>query len=396
MDRIRDSIAERWKELSGERNWQRLLEPLDNDLREYIIHYGEMTEAAYDAFNIERVSKYAGDCRYSMKNLFSSVGLIVSHPFVYKPTKYLYATSKISVPGSFLLRSLSREAWDKESNWIGYIAVATDEGKAALGRRDIVIAWRGTVQYVELGTGMNFPMVSAADLLGDDTDFNPLVHQGFLSMYTSDDPLSHFNKTSVRDQIFEELKRLLDEYKDDEISLTLTGHSLGGALSTICAADIIANGLNKIKNRTEKCPVTVFAFGCPRVGDKYFKDIFERSKDVHVLRISNVPDGVPYIPPIGFSEVGQELKVDSRKSFYVRAGNLVTWHDMELYLHTVAGTQGEKDFFRLEVKRDIALINKWTRELKDEYLVPGFWWREKNKCMVQQDDGSWQLEDHEL
>ncbi|XP_065874844.1 phospholipase A1-IIgamma-like [Euphorbia lathyris] len=395
MDGIR-GVAERWKELSGEKSWQKLLEPLDIDLRRYIIHYGEMSEAAYDAFNVEKVSKYAGDCRYSMQNLFSSVGLTAANPFVYKPTKYLYATSKINLPDCFIVRSLSREAWDKESNWIGYIAVATDEGKAALGRRDIVIAFRGTVQYAELGTGMNFPLVSAADLLGDDTDFNPLVHQGWLSMYTSDDPLSQYNKTSVRSQIVEELKRLLDEYKDEEISLTLTGHSLGGALSTLCAADIIVNGLNRIENRTEKCPVTVFAFGCPRVGDKYFKDLFDRSKDVHVLRISNAPDGVPHIPPIGFSEVGQVLKIDTRKSFYVRTGNLVTWHDMELYLHGVAGTQGRRDLFRLDVKRDIALINKWTSILKDEYLVPGSWWGEKNKSMVQQEDGSWQLEDHQI
>ncbi|KAJ0601315.1 putative phospholipase A(1) [Helianthus annuus] len=55
-----------------------------------------------------------------------------------------YATAKISVPEAFFLRSLSREAWDRESNWIGYIATTTDEVSKALGRREIYIAWRGT------------------------------------------------------------------------------------------------------------------------------------------------------------------------------------------------------------------------------------------------------------
>ncbi|WCJ30933.1 alpha/beta-Hydrolases superfamily protein [Euphorbia peplus] len=273
----------------------------------------------------------------------------------------------------FSPRSLSREAWNNESNWIGYIAVATDEGKVALGRRDIVIAWRGTIRYMEIGTGFDYPMVSADDLLGEQKDI--FVHEGWLSMYTSADPVSQYNKTSVRDQIIEELKRLLDQYKDEEISLTLTGHSLGGALSTLCAADIIFHGFNKIQNENQLkiCPVTVFAFACPHVGNKDFKYIFDRSEDVHVLRISNAPDAVPKLPPFGFEEIGQELKIDSRKSFYVRGGNLQTWHDLELYLHSVAGTQG----------------------LKDEYLVPGSWWCEKHKCMVQQEDGSWKLEDHQ-
>uniref|UniRef100_M1AQA0 Phospholipase A1 n=1 Tax=Solanum tuberosum TaxID=4113 RepID=M1AQA0_SOLTU len=155
------SMAEKWEELSGKKNWDGLLNPLDVDLRKYIIQYGEKAEVTYDTFISDKASKYAGASRYSMENLFSNVGLDASK---YRVTKYFYATSSMPfpdtvitesnfpLPDAFITKSLSREAWSKESNFMGYVAVATDEGKVSLGRRDIVIAWRGTIQIMDSTT----------------------------------------------------------------------------------------------------------------------------------------------------------------------------------------------------------------------------------------------------
>lgn len=118
-----------------------------------------------------------------------------------------------------------------------------------------------------------------------------------------------------------------------------------------------------------------------------------------MLRTRNLPDVIPIYPPIGYSEVGDEFPIDTRKSPYMKSpGNLATFHCLEGYLHGVAGTQGtnKADLFRLDVERAIGLVNKSVDGLKDECMVPGKWRVLKNKGMAQQDDGSWELVDHEI
>ncbi|KAL0323251.1 UNVERIFIED_CONTAM: Phospholipase A1-IIgamma [Sesamum angustifolium] len=146
-------------------------------------------------------------------------------------------------------------------------------------------------------------------------------------LMTRDQP---FNKTSARNQVLTEVRRLVEEYKNEEISITVTGHSLGAAVSTLNAIDLVVNGYNRPRDMPDKaCPVTAFLFASPRVGDYKFR------------------------------------------------------------------TQGSRGGFKLEVNRDIALVNKYLDGLKDEYCVPVSWWCEKHKGMVQQEDGSWKLMDHE-
>ena len=89
--------------------------------------------------------------------------------------------------------------------------------------------------------------------------------------------------------MIKEVKRLVEEYKDEEVSITVTGHSLGASLATMNAVDIAFNKINKASNGKE-FPVTAFAFASPKVGDIQFKATFDKLKHLHILRIHNLLD----------------------------------------------------------------------------------------------------------
>ena len=176
-----NSIATRWRDLSSEKSWNDILCPVDPDLRRHVIHYGERAGAAGDLFNGTIASRGYGYCLYPPDEFFFRAALENGNPFKYEVTNLFFAAAD-----------------SDHSDWFGYVAVATDEGKTALGRRDILVSWRGTETLPEWVDDAKFFLTSGEGLLGTD---NVLVHSGFLAIYTGKASNSPYNRTSARDQV---------------------------------------------------------------------------------------------------------------------------------------------------------------------------------------------------
>lgn len=386
----KEDISDKWRQIQGSSGWGDLLDPLHPCLRREILKYGEFAQATYDAFDFDSFSEHCGSCRFSRNNLFSKLGLD-NHG--YDVSKYIYAMSHVDVP-QWLKKSHIMDSWSKDSNWMGYVAVSDDKESRRIGRRDIVVAWRGTVAPTEWYEDLQRKL----EPIGEG---EAKVEHGFLAIYKSKNEATRYNKSSASEQVIKEVKKLVNLYKErgEEVSITITGHSLGGALAVLNAyetATLVPN-----------VPITVVSFGAPRVGNIAFRDELHK-KGVKTLRIVVKQDFVPRMPGIVLNEslqkfdditgtlewvythVGAELKLDVRASPYLKRGfNVLGYHSLETYLHLVDGFVSTKSLFRTEARRDIALVNKACDMLVEELRIPHFWYQMANKGLVCNNHGRW-------
>ncbi|KAJ1262721.1 hypothetical protein BS78_09G131600 [Paspalum vaginatum] len=414
-------LPTRWREIHGCDDWAGLLDPMDPLLRSELIRYGELAQACYDAFDYDPSSRYCGSCKYPRRELFSRLGM-AGAARGYAVSRYLYATSNIRFP-TFLPQSRAgARIWSQSANWMGYVAVSTDEESARLGRRDIAIAWRGTVTRLEWVSDLMDFLRPVADEGIPCADPEVKALAGFVDLYTDRDPGCRFCKYSAREQVLTEVRRLVARHAaaGEGVSITVTGHSLGSALAMLSAYDIAECGANA------GAPVCVFSFAGPRVGNAAFKRRFEAELGVKALRVVNVHDNVTRMPgillnegapepvrrvaerllrvPWCYSHVGVELPLDHKRSPFLKDTlDPACYHDLEAHLHLIDGYHGRGERFVLASGRDPALVNKACDFLKDHHGVPPCWRQDENKGMVRGRDGrwvrpdrhGWHLDDHD-
>ncbi|KAL2643990.1 hypothetical protein R1flu_011577 [Riccia fluitans] len=429
------SIAERWKLLQGSNDWNGLLSPLDLDLRREILRYGDFAQVTEDAFPWVQKSPYPYACPHKKWEMLQAVG---QPDTGYEVTRYLYS----------YLRGMKSEV--QEVNWIGYVAVTVDpEEIKRLGRRDIIVAWRGTRTNVEWQQDARFIRIPITSINGKPTPKNVEVAEGFWMAFADEDPAKPFlGKGSAGKQATAEVKRLVEKYAGEELSITCLGHSLGGTLATFCAYQIAEDGINRTASGAT-IPVTAFTYASPRVGNTVFRD---RVKElgVKVLRIRSKQDIVPCFPvgldrentPIldtvkalvrqmmklsliedvfgffvekleeavkfdGYAHVGTTLTLNFTKSPYLKQPSkpvdldsvevIGNHHNLQGYLHLVNGIAGtDNDLnkkFSPVILRDLALINKSADILVDSYAVevPGIWWKLQHNGMVRARNNSWKF-----
>ncbi|EEF50250.1 triacylglycerol lipase, putative [Ricinus communis] len=368
-------LGSKWMEYQGIRNWEGLLNPLDDNLRAEILRYGNFVEAAYNSFDFDPSSPAYATCRFQKSTLLERSGLPQTG---YRLTKHLRATSGIQLP-RWIEKAPSWVA--TQSSWIGYVAVCQDKEEISrLGRRDVVISYRGTATCLEWlenlrATLANIPDANSETETSGPCSCGPMVESGFLSLYTSRTAMG----PSLQEMVREEIQRLLQSYGDEPLSLTITGHSLGAALAILTAYDI--------KTTFRSAPlVTVISFGGPRVGNRSFRQHLEK-QGTKVLRIVNSDDLITKVPGFvidgdndnenevikkrdvniagipgwiqkrveetqwAYAEVGKELRLSSKDSPYINSVNVATCHELKTYLHLVNGFVSSSCPFRATAKR---------------------------------------------
>ncbi|CAH1416227.1 unnamed protein product [Lactuca virosa] len=355
-------LGKRWKEYHGSKNWEGLLDPLDDGLRDEIIRYGSFIEAAYKCFDSIPPSP-----SYSTRHVTDSK----VEESGYRVTKNLYATSSIPMP-----------TWvggiGERSSWIGYVAVCEDQNEITrLGRRDIVISLRGTGTCLEWLENLRATLTRCpfGNRLSNGQHDTPMVESGVLSLYTSSTSVCQSLQQSVTDEIL----RIVDTYGDEPLSVTITGHSLGASLAILAAYDI----KNTIKHALH---LSVISFGGPRVGNRSFRHNLEL-QGTKILRIVNSDDLITRVPGFFvedhddvakkqkprvehlpswiqkcvndkrwvYANIGHELRLSSRASLKLNSIDVATCHDLKTYLHLVNGFVSSSCPFRASARM---MLNK--------------------------------------
>jgi len=148
----------------------------------------------------------------------------------------------------------------------------------------VEIAFRGTDNEINWIQNFNIQLVSV-----DIGAKKGRVHAGFQQAYKS----LRYN--------------ILQCFRDLEggTLVLITGHSLGGALSQLCAYDIASDGTRQC------CEVFVTTWGAPRVGDEAFRSDYS-DWVTKTTRFVNCEDVVPKLPPLdNYVHVGGLVYLDA-------------------------------------------------------------------------------------
>ncbi|RDW57420.1 uncharacterized protein DSM5745_11504 [Aspergillus mulundensis] len=177
------------------------------------------------------------------------------------------------------------------SDSCGYVAISHPPSP-----KRIVVAFRGTYSIPNAIVDLSlYPQEYVPFTVGNDTDddtpdcIDCWVHLGFMNAWQS-----------TRTIIMDTISALIDEYPD--YTLTLVGHSLGGAVAALAGTEMQLRGWNPV----------VTTFGEPRVGNQAFVDFLDtvfqldsgNEKWWKFRKVTHVNDPVPLIP---LTEWGYEM-----------------------------------------------------------------------------------------
>jgi hypothetical protein len=178
--------------------------------------------------------------------------------------------------GSLANFKLTHKFFDANTNTFGFAGLAP-----AAGENIIVMGFRGATPSAGRNwiTDLNAQRVSYPGLAG------ATVHKGMYNAYLS-----------IARQVNLAAKSLLANCQNCHVYVT--GHSLGGAIATLAAADLYSLTPD----------LSLYTFGSPRVGDLAFATYFDKIVP-DTWRVVHNHDIVPHVPQrfLGFRHVSREV-----------------------------------------------------------------------------------------
>ena len=97
------------------------------------------------------------------------------------------------------------------------------------------------------------------------------------------------------------LKTTASTYPDYQVSVV--GHSLGGAIAAIAAAEIRKSGT----------PADMYTYGAPRIAGSVLSDYITKQNKGGNYRVTHYDDPVPRLPPrsVGYVHISPEYYIDT-------------------------------------------------------------------------------------
>lgn len=140
--------------------------------------------------------------------------------------------------------------------------------------KDLFIVFRGTRTPLEWFRNSEIKQTTFDSLGRGNTT------QGFSRIFTA-------LWSSIEQILSQENINTLDNNGNPTLNIFITGHSLGGALATLCAA--------KVKDEYKNPRPILYTFASPRVGDLEFASKFQ-DLQIQSFRIANTEDIVSTVP----------------------------------------------------------------------------------------------------
>jgi len=163
-------------------------------------------------------------------------------------------------------------------------------------------------------------------------DDNSYIHSGFIDILTNE---------AIHEDIFKTTTSIIKDLPEYE--LYITGHSLGGALSTIFGY-YISNKINK--------NINIITFGSPRVGDINFYENFNKISNISLLRVVNDNDIIVSLPKINYYHVGKVLELNELKV------DIYDSKDIGYFKNSTLSNYSLNDHFCLNYYKNLVINNK--------------------------------------